>query len=53
MKLINQNMSKAPLIMFAYGRVSLQQLVGTQQQFREIDYTIALALRLVQLIYLN
>ena len=47
LKLIDEDMPKALLVMPAQRFVALQQLVTAQQQLREIDHAFALALRLV------
>jgi hypothetical protein len=47
LKLIHQHVLEALLIVPAQRLVALQQFVGAQQQFGEIDHAFALALRLV------
>ena len=50
LELINEDVAEALLVMPAQGFVALQQFVGAQQQFGEIDHAFALALRLVGLV---
>ena len=44
LKLINQDMAKAPLVMLPNRIVVTQQFVGPQHQFTKIDHALALAL---------
>jgi hypothetical protein len=53
LKLIDQNVAEALLVMPAQRLVALQQFVGAQQQLGEIDHAFALALRLVGLVELD
>ena len=52
LKLVDQNMPKTPLVVFAYRRVVAKQLVAAQHQLAEIDHAFALALLFVQRINL-
>ena len=53
LKLIDENMSEALLIVVTQGLVALQHFVGAQQQFGKVDHPFALALRIVFGIKLN
>ena len=53
LKLVNQNVAEALLIVPAQRFIALQQFVGTQQQLGEIDHAFALALRFVGLVEPN
>ena len=52
LKLVNQNVPKAPLVVLCYLRVVSEQLVAAQHQFTKIHHTLALALLLIERINL-
>src|SRR5690606_28077349 len=47
LEFVDENMPEAPLVVFAYGPVALQKLVGPQQQLGKVDNTLAFALGLI------
>ena len=53
LKLVNQNVFKAALIVLTNWGVSRQQLIGTQQQFRKVNNAFTLTLCLVKRIDLD
>ena len=53
LKLVDQDMAKAPLVMLAHRGVVAQQLVGAQHQLAKIDHAFALALVFVDLVQLD
>ena len=53
LKLIDQQVAKALLVVLAQGRVVAQQLVRAQQQFGKINHALALALVFVKLVQLD
>ena len=53
LKLIDQDVTEAPLVVLAHRIVVTQQLVAAQHQLTEIDHTFALTLFFVQLVKLD
>src|SRR5690606_16305067 len=50
LKLVDQNMAKAALVMLAHRAVTLQQLVCPQQELGKVDHALSLALCLIHAI---
>ena len=48
LELVDQDVAKAPLVVFAYRGIVTQQLVAAQHQLAKIDHAFALALVFVQ-----
>ncbi len=48
LKLVDQDVPEAPLVVLAHGRVVSEQLVAAQHQLAEIDHAFALALLFIQ-----
>ena len=53
LKLIDQNMPKAPLVMLAHSCIVPEQLITAQHEFTKIDHALALALLFIKRINLN
>ena len=53
LKLVNQNVAEAPLVMLAHGVVVAQQFVAAQHELTKIDHAFALALLFVKLVDLD
>ena len=53
LKLVDQDVTKAPLVVLAYRVVVTQELIAAQHQLAEINHAFALALVFVQLVDLD